>query len=141
VITRKGGNYILETMTVQKLISGTENARERTYRHDIYGLLCPGRAVYELLFNKWTGLAITALEDGPLRFGELRRKLEGVSPKVLTQTMRRLEDNGLVVRTVYPEVPPRVEYALTELGREALEPLAHLRTWIRANTARFAAGA
>ena len=111
---------------------------ERAYRHDIYGLLCPGRAVFELLANKWTGLAITALEGGPRRFGELRHKLEGVSPKVLTQTLRRLEDNGLVTRTVYPEVPPRVEYELTHLGRGALEPLAHLRTWIRANTGRFA---
>ncbi|MFE0100626.1 winged helix-turn-helix transcriptional regulator [Streptomyces sp. NPDC059009] len=108
------------------------------FRHDIYGLLCPGRAVFELLAgNKWSGLAITALEDGPRRFGELKRRLEGVSPKVLTQTLRRLEESGLVTRTVYAEVPPRVEYALTELGRGALEPLAHLRTWIRANTGRF----
>ncbi|WP_446465413.1 winged helix-turn-helix transcriptional regulator [Streptomyces sp. BRA346] len=122
-------------MTAQRQFSGMA---ERAYRHDIYGLLCPGRAVFELLANKWTGLAITALEGGPRRFGELRRKLEGVSPKVLTQTLRRLEDNGLVVRTVYPEVPPRVEYELTNLGRGALEPLAHLRTWIRANTGRFA---
>ncbi|MFE9702273.1 winged helix-turn-helix transcriptional regulator [Streptomyces sp. NPDC005930] len=117
---------------------GSSGKGERDWRHDIYGLLCPGRAVFELLANKWTGLAITALEAGPRRFGELRRKLEGVSPKVLTQTLRRLEDNGLVVRTVYPEVPPRVEYELTDLGRGALEPLAHLRTWIRANTGRFA---
>ncbi|MFF3646866.1 winged helix-turn-helix transcriptional regulator [Streptomyces sp. NPDC002564] len=108
--------------------------------HDIYGLLCPGRAVFELLVTKWTGLAITALEDGPRRFGELRRKLEGVSPKVLTRTLRRLEDNGLVLRRVYAEVPPRVEYELTELGRGALVPLAHLRTWIRANTGKFAPG-
>ncbi|MFF1375181.1 winged helix-turn-helix transcriptional regulator [Streptomyces sp. NPDC058308] len=109
-------------------------------RHDIYGLLCPGRAIFELLVNKWTGLAITALEDGPRRFGELRRKLEGVSPKVLTQTLRRLEEHGLVRRTVYAEVPPRVEYELTGLGRGALEPLAHLRTWIRANTGKFTVG-
>ncbi|MFD5734916.1 winged helix-turn-helix transcriptional regulator [Streptomyces sioyaensis] len=121
-------------MTAQRQFS---DMAERAYRHDIYGLLCPGRAIFELLANKWTGLAITALAGGPRRFGELRRKLEGVSPKVLTQTLRRLEDNGLVVRTVYPEVPPRVEYQLTELGHGALEPLAHLRTWIRANTGRF----
>ncbi|MEU1025418.1 helix-turn-helix domain-containing protein [Streptomyces sp. NPDC005900] len=108
--------------------------------HDIYGLLCPGREVFELLVHKWTGLAITALEDGPRRFGELRRKLEGVSPKALTQTLRRLEENGLVTRTVYAEVPPRVEYELTGLGRGALEPLAHLRTWVRANAGKFAAG-
>lgn len=134
MVTRKDHSYILETMAAQK----RDHRDSGEYRHDIYGLLCPGRAVYELLFNKWTGLAITALEDGPRRFGELRRKLEGVSPKVLTQTLRRLEDNGLVLRTVHAEVPPRVEYELTELGRGALEPLAGLRTWIRANTGNFA---
>ncbi|MFH8564238.1 winged helix-turn-helix transcriptional regulator [Streptomyces sp. NPDC017988] len=108
--------------------------------HDIYGLLCPGRAVWELLVHKWTGLAIAALADGPCRFGALRRKLEGVSPKALTQTLRRLEDHGLVLRTVHAEVPPRVEYELTDLGRGALEPLAHLRTWIRANAGKLTAG-
>ncbi|GHC63756.1 winged helix-turn-helix transcriptional regulator [Streptomyces flavofungini] len=107
------------------------------HRHDIYGLLCPGREIFELLANKWAGLAITALEDGPRRFGELRSRLEGVSPKVLTRTLRRLEEYGLVRRTVFAEVPPRVEYELTPLGRGALEPLAHLRTWIRTNTHRF----
>ncbi|QES40892.1 MULTISPECIES: helix-turn-helix domain-containing protein [Streptomyces] len=116
-----------------------QTPEDRSAPHDIYGLLCPGRAIFELLVNKWTGLAITALEDGPRRFGELRRKLEGVSPKVLTQTLRRLEDHGLVTRTVHAEVPPRVEYALTDLGRGALEPLAHLRTWIRANAGSFTA--
>ncbi|MEV5237862.1 helix-turn-helix domain-containing protein [Streptomyces cinnamoneus] len=110
---------------------------ERETRHDIYALLCPGRAVFELLANKWTGLAVTALADGPRRFGELRRKLEGVSPKVLTATLRRLEDNGLVLRTVYAEVPPRVDYELTALGRGALEPLAHLRSWVRAHVDDF----
>ncbi|MEU1308074.1 helix-turn-helix domain-containing protein [Streptomyces cinnamoneus] len=110
---------------------------DRETRHDIYALLCPGRAVFELLANKWTGLAVTALADGPRRFGELRRKLEGVSPKVLTATLRRLEDNGLVLRTVHAEVPPRVEYELTALGRGALEPLAHLRSWVRAHVDDF----
>ncbi|MFI9030260.1 winged helix-turn-helix transcriptional regulator [Streptomyces sp. NPDC053560] len=123
-------------MTAQR---GPHPRTEPASRHDIYALLCPGRTVFELLANKWTGLAITALEDGPRRFGELRRKLEGVSPKVLTQTLRRLEDHGLVDRTVYAEVPPRVEYELTPLGRGALEPLAHLRAWVRANTGSFVA--
>ncbi|MCA6095620.1 helix-turn-helix transcriptional regulator [Streptomyces sp. SCA3-4] len=114
---------------------------DRESRHDIYALLCPGRAVFELLANKWTGLAVTALADGPRRFGELRRKLEGVSPKVLTATLRRLEDNGLVLRTVHAEVPPRVDYELTALGRGALEPLAHLRSWVRAHVDDFGSGA
>ncbi|ARX82608.1 MULTISPECIES: winged helix-turn-helix transcriptional regulator [Streptomyces] len=122
-------------MTAQSRFTPPSTAAE--HRHDIYGLLCPGREIFELLATKWVGLAITALEDGPHRFGELRTRLEGVSPKVLTQTLRRLEDHGLVHRTVFAEVPPRVEYELTPLGRSALEPLSHLRTWIRANTHRF----
>ncbi|MEW2526940.1 helix-turn-helix domain-containing protein [Streptomyces sp. NPDC047071] len=124
-------------MTGQSGVSPVGARTDATYRHDIYGLLCPGREIFELLANKWTGLAITALADGPRRFGELRRTLEGISPKVLTRTLRRLEDYGLVLRTVHAEVPPRVEYELTALGRGALEPLAHLRTWIRANTEHF----
>ncbi|MFI2614366.1 winged helix-turn-helix transcriptional regulator [Streptomyces sp. NPDC018584] len=126
-------------MTGQPTYTGPSPQTPHT-PHDIYGLLCPGRAVWELLVHKWTGLAITALADGPCRFGELRRKLEGVSPKALTQTLRRLEDHGLVLRTVRAEVPPRVDYELTDLGRGALEPLAHLRTWIRANAGKFTAG-
>jgi DNA-binding HxlR family transcriptional regulator len=92
----------------------------------------------DLLANKWSALALGALEDGPRRFGALRDRLEGVSPKVLTQTLRRLEDRGLLTRTVYPEVPLRVEYALTPLGRDACAPLAHLRTWVEDNIHRFA---
>ncbi|OIV35308.1 transcriptional regulator [Mangrovactinospora gilvigrisea] len=118
-----------------------QREREREWRHDVFGLMCPGRAVFTLLANKWTGLAINALADGPARFGDLRRRLEGISPKVLTQTLRRLEENGLVRREVFAEVPPRVEYALTPLGEGALEPLAALRTWIRANTGSFRADA
>lgn len=104
---------------------------------DVYAAQCPCREILDLLANKWTALAIGALEDGPRRFGELRRRLEGVSPKVLSATMRRLGEHGLVERVVYPEVPPRVEYALTPLGEGAVAPLAHLRTWIEENIDSF----
>ncbi|WP_410606522.1 winged helix-turn-helix transcriptional regulator [Amycolatopsis sp. lyj-109] len=80
--------------------------------------------------TKWTVLLIGVLLDEPLRFGELRRRLANVSPKVLAQTLRRLERYGLVDRTVCPVVPMRVEYALTELGQSAAEPLAALWTWV-----------
>lgn len=76
-----------------------------------------------------------AMEEGPQRFGQLRQRLEGVSPKTLTQTLRRLEDKDLIARTVYAEVPARVEYSLTPLGRSASEPLRALRTWAEVNTA------
>ncbi|MFS0795546.1 winged helix-turn-helix transcriptional regulator [Microbacterium sp. 1P10AE] len=84
----------------------------------------------DLLANKWTALAIGALEDGPLRFGELKRTLEGVTPKVLSATLKRLEAASLVDRVVFAEVPLRVEYSLTPLGLSAASPLAHLRNWV-----------
>ncbi|MGW1075035.1 winged helix-turn-helix transcriptional regulator [Streptomyces sp. NPDC002537] len=101
--------------------------------HDVYAAQCPCRAMLDLLANKWSALAIGALEEGPQRFGALQRLLQGVSPKVLTRTLRRLEDTGLVDRTVYPVVPLHVEYALTALGHSAAVPLRHLRTWVEEN--------
>ena len=99
-------------------------------RNDVYAAMCPCRELLDVLANKWSALAIGALEDGPVRFGELKRTLEGVSPKVLSRTLKRLEDHELATRTVYAEVPPRVEYALTERGRGAAVPLAGLREWV-----------
>lgn len=104
---------------------------------DVYAAACPCRDMLDLLANKWSALALGALEDGPCRFGALRTRLQGISPKVLTQTLRRLETHGLVDRRVYPQVPLRVEYSLTALGRDACVPLAHLRTWVERNIDRF----
>ena len=101
--------------------------------HDVYSAQCPCRAMLDLLANKWSALAIGALEEGPQRFGVLQRLLQGVSPKVLTQTLRRLEGAGIIDRTVYPAVPLRVEYALTALGHSAAVPLGLLRTWVEEN--------
>ncbi|HEY2203912.1 MAG TPA: helix-turn-helix domain-containing protein [Pseudonocardia sp.] len=104
---------------------------------DAYAAACPCRELLDLLANKWSALALGALEDGPRRFGELRAKLEGVSPKVLTQTLRRLAELGLVDRVVYPSVPLHVEYSLTPLGRDACVPLSALRVWVEANVDRI----
>lgn len=98
--------------------------------HDVYTAQCPCRALLDLLADKWSALAIGALEAGPQRFGELQRKLQGISPKVLTQALRRLEDYGILDRTVYPAVPLHVEYSLTPLGHSAAVPLNALRTWV-----------
>jgi DNA-binding HxlR family transcriptional regulator len=87
----------------------------------------------DLLANKWSALAIGALEGGPQRFGQIKSRLEGISPKVLSSTLKRLEEHALVTRQVYAEVPPRVEYDLTDLGRSAAVPLAHLRDWVEDN--------
>jgi len=101
--------------------------------HDVYNALCPCRTLLDLLANKWSTLAIGALEDGPRRFGQVQRKLDGISPKVLTHTLRRLEESGFIDRTVLPAVPLHVEYALTDLGHSAAVPLAQLRAWAVAN--------
>ena len=103
-------------------------------RNDVYAAMCPCRDMLDLLANKWSALAIGALEAGPQRNGQLKRRLTGISPKVLSQTLKRLEGHGLLIRTVYPEVPPRVEYELTELGYSAAVPLKQLRDWVEENT-------
>ena len=108
---------------------------------DVYRAACPCRDMLDLLANKWSALALGALEQGPQRFGALRARLQGVSPKVLTQTLRRLEDHGLVHREIFAEVPLRVEYSLTPLGADACIPLAHLRNWVEQNADRFAVSA
>lgn len=94
---------------------------------------CPARLAIEIIATKWTVVTIFALSKGPLRHGELVELIGGVSRKVLTQTLRRLQDSGLVERRVYAEAPPRVEYSLTELGRSLEEPIAMLTDWARTN--------
>jgi DNA-binding HxlR family transcriptional regulator len=79
--------------------------------------------------NKWTALIICGLANGPKRHRELQRQLQGISQKMLTQTLRRLERDGLIERTVYPTVPPKVEYSLTTLGQTLIDPLRALHNW------------
>jgi DNA-binding HxlR family transcriptional regulator len=105
----------------------------RTGDHDAYAELCPCRILLDLLANKWSALLIGLLEHGPLRYSALRGQLPGISSKMLTRTLRRLESAALITRTVYAEVPPRVEYELTELGASAAVPLGLLRTWAEEN--------
>lgn len=99
----------------------------------IYSPGCPGRVVLDRVGDRWTVLIVSVLEDGTRRFSELRDAVGGITPKVLTQTLRALERDGLVTRTVYAEVPPRVEYALTELGRSLIEPITAIREWAEDN--------
>lgn len=83
---------------------------------------CPVATTVRLIGNKWKLLIIRDILGGPQRFGELRKSLEGISQKVLTDSLRDMERDGIITRTVYPEVPPRVEYALSELG-ETMRPI------------------
>src|SRR5438105_6286400 len=96
------------------------------------------RAVSEVLArvgDKWTVLVVGVLGDGPKRFNELRRALGSISQRMLTLTLRGLERDGLVTRTMFPSIPPRVDYALTKLGHSLLEPVNGLGLWARQNRA------
>lgn len=84
--------------------------------------LCPVATTVDLIGNKWKLLILRDILTGPKRFGELRKSLEGISQKVLTDSLRAMEQDGILTRTVFPEVPPRVEYSLSELG-ETLRPV------------------
>jgi DNA-binding HxlR family transcriptional regulator len=87
------------------------------------------RVVLDRVGDKWSVLLVSLLGDGPMRFNELRRSIEGISQRMLTLTLRGLERDGLVNRTVFPTIPPRVDYELTELGRTLLEPVLALGAW------------
>ena len=100
---------------------------------DPYRMDCPSRRLLDRIGDRWTVLIIGALDSGPRRFGALAGRVAGISQKMLTQTLRSLERDGLVARTVYPEIPPRVEYELTPLGRSLQGPLRALEEWAITN--------
>ncbi|MFE6174639.1 winged helix-turn-helix transcriptional regulator [Streptomyces sp. NPDC056464] len=93
----------------------------------------PSRPLLDLIGAKWTILVVGCLTRGARRFSELAAELEGVTPKALTQTLRQLERNGLVLRTVHPAIPPHVEYELTSLGHTLREPVEALLDWTDAH--------
>jgi DNA-binding HxlR family transcriptional regulator len=94
---------------------------------------CPSREILEHLTTKWSVLVLRCLSDGVHRFSELKQRIEGVSEKMLAQTLKVLEKDGFLIRTVYPVVPPKVEYQLTILGAQAAEKMTILIGWIERN--------
>jgi DNA-binding HxlR family transcriptional regulator len=117
-------------------------------KNDVLNPRCPSRLVLDRIADKWTALVIQVLASGTRRYAELQREIGGISQKMLTQTLRSLERDGLVQRKVYPEVPPKVEYALSKLGRTLIEPLQAICRWsekhlseLEANRARSKAKA
>jgi DNA-binding HxlR family transcriptional regulator len=106
---------------------------------DPFTAACPTREILDRIGDRWTVLVVSSLEDAPLRFSELGRRIEGISQKMLTQTLRGLERDGLVTRTVHAAVPPRVDYELTDLGRTLTPVLAALDTWARTHMSDVAA--
>lgn len=103
---------------------------------DLYSAECPCRDILDLVASKWSTLIIGRLQEQPHRFGELRRSIPGITQKMLTQTLRRLEQDGLVAREVLVEMrPPQVCYSLTPLGVSVTEPLEAIRLWTEAHLA------
>lgn len=102
-----------------------------TFRAD-----CPSRPILDQIADKWSLMAMAVLEE-PRRFNEIKRRLEGITQRVLTQTLRRLERNGMVVRTVLPTSPVGVEYSLTPLGLSLRDPFSHLYQWTVSNMAEI----
>ncbi len=100
---------------------------------NVYNKNCPTRTVLNRVADKWTVLVVGALALETKRFGQLRRELDGISQKMLTQTLRGMERDGLVNRKVYPTVPPKVEYSLTELGCTLVNLLNDIRIWSERN--------
>jgi DNA-binding HxlR family transcriptional regulator len=98
---------------------------------------CPARAILEILAEKWALLLVHMLAQGPARTAELRRRIGGISDKMLIQTLRRLERSGFVERRAFPEVPPRVEYSLTELGLSLSGPITMLDGWVEKHLAEI----
>ncbi|MDF2680073.1 MAG: HxlR family transcriptional regulator [Brevibacillus sp.] len=96
---------------------------------DISLTVCSYSRVLEIISNKWSALVIYALEDGSVRYGEMSRRIDGISKKMLTQTLRQLERDGLVHRELIPSMPPIVEYSLTSLGQSLIQPMHELKRW------------
>ena len=106
---------------------------------EVFSVDCPGRKIMARLLGKWSGLVVRCLDFRTMRYSELRRSIGGISQKMLTQTLRELEADGLVERTVYPIVPPKVEYALTGLGRSLVGPLTELGNWVESHAGEIEA--
>jgi DNA-binding HxlR family transcriptional regulator len=115
----------------------TRTAKQRREQakkdYDAFLAECPTRQLLESLSDKWMGLVLGALADAPKRHSELARRIAGVSQKMLTQTLRTLERDGLVTRTVTPSVPVRVDYELTALGRNLLPVMVGIKDWAEAH--------
>lgn len=100
---------------------------------DLFSCRCPSRDVLDMLAQKWSLLILHALVEGPMRTAELRRRIDGISEKMLIQTLRELERNGFIARQAYAEVPPRVDYRLTALGNSLSKVVRALDDWVEGN--------
>jgi DNA-binding HxlR family transcriptional regulator len=109
----------------------------KTVKANPYNGVCPSRQILALIGSKWSMLVVCLLRAGPLRSGVIRRRLDGISQKMLTQTLRELERHGIVKRIDHAEVPPHVEYQLTRLGQSLAALVQQLEDWVVANYSRM----
>lgn len=126
-------------MRVTKLqnMNGNISFPEQLRRGELLNVDCPSREILKRVTSRWGGLVLIALSNETLRFSALRRKIGGVSEKMLAQTLQHLEEDGFIDRTAYPVVPPHVEYSLTPLGKEIQEQVEGLTVWLETNLHRI----
>ncbi len=110
-------------------LTAREQRTKRKAQYDAFLASCPTRQLFATISDKWVGLVLVALADGPQRYNALTRVIAGISPKMLTQTLRTLERDGLIVRTVTASVPVRVDYELSELGQDLLPLMTSIKQW------------
>ncbi|MEW6563831.1 MAG: helix-turn-helix domain-containing protein [Pseudomonadota bacterium] len=116
----------------------TDNLSGRLMRGEVFAAACPSREILNHVTSRWGVLVLVALvESGTQRFSDLRRKIGGVSEKMLAQTLQQLEKDGFIHREAYPVVPPHVEYSLTPLGEEIARQVQGLVDWIEINLPRI----
>ncbi|MEJ3655764.1 helix-turn-helix domain-containing protein [Actinomycetes bacterium KLBMP 9759] len=119
--------------------TAAEERKAAARAYDAFLATCPARKLLDRISDKWVSLVLSALGEGSMRHSDLARRIAGVSQKMLTQTLRTLERDGLVSRTVTPSVPVRVDYALTPLGRTLLPLIAHVKEWAETHIAEVTA--
>ncbi len=124
----------IENMTTQRIPS--EDTDDPTLEADVFARNCTSRPVLQNVASRWGTLAMVALREGPYRFSALRRRVDGVSERMLSQTLQALERDGMVHREVKETIPPRVEYTLTELGAEVADQLEALIQVVETNMPR-----
>jgi DNA-binding HxlR family transcriptional regulator len=119
--------------------TAAQRREDAAREYDAFLATCPARQLLDRISDKWVTLIITALADGPQRYSDLSRRIAGVSQKMLTQTLRSLERDGLLSRSVTPSVPVRVDYELTPLGRTLLPLIASIKGWAESHMPEVAA--
>jgi DNA-binding HxlR family transcriptional regulator len=110
---------------------------DQPQRGELFSVACPSRKVLQNVTSRWGVMVLVALMSGTYRFSDLRRKIGGVSEKMLAQTLQSLEADGFVLRTAFPVVPPHVEYSLTHMGQEVAHEVESLADWIEGNLYRI----